>query len=175
MEPGGIGFRDHFLALLQSCAPHTVELDECACRRRLLICLDAILRIVKASSDPSVLNDVRANFANIRLMRPLWADTDPDIRIVSRSICALLARHLVRKQRLEESELAWLQEVMGISSNTIFNSLRLDDISKADSMIFDSYVYDVLSNQMVDPPAKAATVFMEMVATREIRKSSGLP
>ena len=175
VESGSIAFRDHLLALLRSCAPHAAELDEHARRRRLLVCLDAILRIIKASSDPygvslseSVLNDIRTNFANIRLMRALWADTDPHIRIISRSICALLARHLVRKRPLEESELAWLQEVIGKSSNTIFNSL--DDISKADSMNFDSYIYGVLANQMVDPPAKAATFFMEMVA---ILASSG--
>ena len=171
IKSGNFGFRDHLLALLQSCAPHTVEVDEHFRRRSLLVCLDAILRIVKASSDPNgvssppklVLNDVRTNFANIRLMRALWADTDPDIRIISRSICALLARHLIRKQRLEESELAWLQEVMGKPSNTIFNSL--DDISKADSMNFDSYIYGVLANQMAEPRAKSATAFMEMVAT----------
>ena len=170
VESARTAFRDHLLALLRSCAPHTVELDEHSRRRRLLVCLDAILRIVKASGDPygtspseSVLKDIRTNFANTRLMRPLWADSDPHIRIISRSICALLARHLVRKQPLEEPELAWLQEVMGKSSNTIFNSL--DDISKADSMNFDSYIYGVLANQKVDPPAKAATFFMEMVAT----------
>lgn len=169
IESGRIVFRDLLLALLQSCASHTVEFDEYVRRRRLLVCLDAILRIIKASSEPygvtlseSVLNDIRTNFANIRLMRALWADTDPHIRITSRSVCALLARRLVRKQPLEESELAWLEEVMGKSSNTIFNSL--EDISKADSMNFDSYVYGVLANQMVDPPAKAATFFMEMVA-----------
>jgi hypothetical protein len=169
IESGRIVFRDHLLALLQSCAPHTVELDEYIRRRRLLVCLDAILRIVKGSSDPcgvslseSVLNDIRTNFANVRLMRPLWADTDPHIRIISRSICALLARHLIRKQPLEESELAWLQEVMGKSSNSIYNSL--EDISKADSMNFDSYIYGVLANQMVDPSAKASACFVEMVA-----------
>ena len=95
-------------------------------------------------------------------MRPLWADTDPYIHIISRSICALLARHLVRKQPLEEPELAWLQEVMGKSSNTIFNSLG--DLSKADSMNLDSYVYGVLANQIADPPVKVATFFMETVA-----------
>ena len=171
IKSGNFSFRDHLLALLQSCAPCTVEVDKHVRRRSLLVCLEAILRIVKASSDlngvssppKSVLNDVRTNFANIRLMRPLWADMDPDIRIISRSICALLARHLVRKQPPEESELAWLQEVMGKPSNTIFNSL--DDISKADSMNFDSYIYGVLANQTVEPPAKSATAFMEMVAT----------
>ncbi len=174
-ESQRIIFRDHLLALLRSCAPDTVGLNEYVRRRRLLVCLDAILRIIKASSDPhgvspfeSILKDMRTNFANIRLMRPLWADTDPHIRIISRSICALLARHLVRKQPLEGSELAWLQEVMGKSSNTIFNSLG--DLSKADSMNLDSYVYGVLANQMADPPVKIATFFMEMVT---ILASSG--
>ena len=175
IESGRIVFRDHLLALLQSCASHTVELDEYVRRRRLLVCLDAILRIVKDSCDPYgvslsefVFDDIRTNFANIRLMRPLWADTDPYIRIISRSICALLARHLVRKQPLEESELAWLQEVMGRPAYAIYNSL--DDISEADLMNLDSYISGVLANQTADPPAKAATFFMEMVA---ILASSG--
>jgi len=167
IESGKIVFRDRLLALLRSCAKHTVELDEYARRRRLLVCLDAILRIVKASSDPvspseSVLNDIRTGFANIPLMRPLWADTDPHIRIISRSICALLARHLVRKRRPEVLELAWLEQIMEKSSGTMFNILG--DISKADSTNFDSYIYGVLANQMVDLPAKTATFFMEMVA-----------
>jgi hypothetical protein len=51
---------------------------------------------------------------------------------------------------------------MGKSSNTIFNSL--DDLSKADSMNLDSYVYGVLANQMADPPVKVATFFMETAA-----------
>jgi uncharacterized protein DUF6535 len=175
IESGSIIFRDHFLTLLRSCAPDSVGLNEYVRRRRLLVCLDAILRIVKAASDPygvlpseSILTDMRTNFANIRLMRPLWADTDPYIHIISRSICALLARHLIRKQPLEEPELAWLQEVMGKSSNTIFNSLH--DLSKVDSMNLDSYVYGVLANQMADPPVKVATFFMETVA---ILASSG--
>ncbi|KAI0279002.1 hypothetical protein BGY98DRAFT_970746, partial [Russula aff. rugulosa BPL654] len=173
IESGRIVFRDHLLSLLRSCAPNTVELDEHARRRRLLVCLDAILRIVKASGDPygvspsqSVLNDIRTNFANIHFMRPLWADTDPHVRIVSRSICALLARHLVRKQPLEEPELAWLQEVMGKSSNTIFNSL--DDISKADSMNFDSYIYGVLANQSSESQA----AFRRSVLERRISESA---
>ena len=184
VESGSIVFRDRLLSLLQSCAPHTVELDEYVRRRRLLVCLDAILRIVKVFSDSSrvfpplesVLNDARTNFANIRLMRPLWADKDPYICVISRSICALLARHLVRKQSLDVSELAWLQEVIGKSSNTTFNSLRVDDIPKADSMNFDSYIYGVLANQIVDPPAKAATFFHKNGRnSRELRKSSNLP
>jgi hypothetical protein len=168
-ESGRLVFRDHLLTLLRSCAPDAVGLHEDVRRRRLLVCLDAIFRIVKASGDPygvssseSVLRDMRTNFANIGLMRVLWADADPYVRVISRSICALLARHLVRKHPLEESELAWLHDVMGKSSNTIFNSL--DDLAKADSMNLDSYVHGVLADQMVDLPVRSATFFMEMVA-----------
>ena len=169
IEFGRTVFRDHLLTLLRSCASDTVGINEDVRRRRLFVCLDAILRIVKASSDPygvspseSVLKDMRTNFASIDLMRVLWADTDPYIRIISRSICALLARHLVRKQPLEASELAWLQEVMGKSSNMIFNSL--DNLAEADLMNLDSYVYGVLAQQVVDLPVGVATIFMEIVA-----------
>lgn len=168
-ESGRVIFRDHLLTLLRSCAPDTVGLNEDVRRRRLLVCLDAIFRIVKASGDPhgfllseSVLRDMRTNFATIGLMRMLWADADPYVRVISRSICALIARHFIRKHPLEESELAWLQDVMGKSSYTIFNSL--DNLAKADLMNLDSYVHGVLADQMVDLPVRSATFFMEMVA-----------
>ena len=170
--PAGSGrsiFRDHLFTLLRSCAPGTVGLDEDMRRSRLLVCLDAVHRIVKASSAnygvspaESVLSDVRTNFANMGLMRALWADTDPAIRLVSRSICALLARHLLRKDPLEESELAWLQDVMGKPSNTIYNSLN--DLAKADVMNLDSYVYGVLSHDADDLPVKEATIFLDTLA-----------
>jgi hypothetical protein len=169
IESGRIAFRDRLLTLLRSCVPGTVGLDEDVRRRRLAVCLNAVYHTVKASSvlggvmpSQSVLGDVRINFANIGLMRVLWADDDPSIRITSRSICALLARHLLRKNLLEESELAWLQDVMGKSSNTIFNSL--DDLPMVDSMNVDSYVYGVLSQQTDDLPVKHATLFMETLA-----------
>jgi hypothetical protein len=68
----------------------------------------------------------------------------------------------LRKHPLEESELAWLQDVMETSSNAIFNAL--DNLARADSMNLDSYVYGVLSHQVVDPSIGVATFFMEMVA-----------
>jgi len=168
VESGKVVFREHLLTLLRSCAPGTVGLDEVTRRRRLLVCLDAIHHIVKASSvvygvspSESVLSDVRTNFANIGFMRALWADSDPSIRLVSRSICALLARHLLRKYPLEEPELAWLQDVIGKPSNTIFNSL--DNLSTVDSMNLDAYVYGVLSPQTDDLPIRQATSFAETV------------
>jgi hypothetical protein len=170
IESGSAVFRDHLLSLLQSCTPDTTRLDEDVRRRRLLVCLDAVHRTVKASSSAaygvtpseSVLQDVRINFANIGLMRTLWADNDPSIRIISRSTCAFLARHLVRKRMLGESELPWLQDVMGVPSNTIFNSH--DNIVEADAMILDSYVYGVLSHQTEDLPVRHAALFMETFA-----------
>jgi hypothetical protein len=165
VESGRIVFRDHLLTLLRSCTPGTVGLDEDMHKHRLLVCLNAIHHVAKASTllysvppSESVLGDLRTNFANIRLMRPLWVDTDPSIRIVSRSICALLARHLLRKYPLEESELAWLQKVMGKPSNTIFNSLA--NLPTVDSMNIDAYVYGVLSLQTDDLSIKQATSFM---------------
>jgi hypothetical protein len=168
IESGKVIFRDHLLSLLQSCDPGTVGLDEDTRRGRLLVCLDAVHHIVKASTVPdgvppseSVLRDIRINFANIGLMRTLWADSDPSIRLVSRSICALLARQLLRKHRLEQSELAWLQDVIGEPSNTIFNSLG--NLPTVDYMNLDAYVYDVLSRQTDDLPVKQATFFAETV------------
>ena len=175
VESGRIVFRDHLLALLRSCASGTVGLDEDTRRQRLIVCLNAIHHIAKASTplyrvspSESVLSEVRTNFANIRIMRPLWANTDPSIRIVSRSICALLARHLLRKYPLEESELAWLQNVMGKPSNTIFNSLA--NLTTVDSMNLDAYVYGVLSRQTDDLSIKQATSFM---ATLTILTNTG--
>lgn len=166
VEAGNVIFREHLLALLRSCAPGTVGLDEDMRRRRLLVCLDAVHHIVKASCVPygvspseSVLHYVRTNFANIALMRALWADSDPSIRITAHSICALLARHLLRKYPLEESELAWLQDVMGMPSNAIYNSL--DNLSTVDSVNVDAYVYGVFSRRTDNLSIKEATSFLE--------------
>jgi hypothetical protein len=166
VESGRVIFRDHLLTLLRSCAPGTAGLDEITRRRRLLICLNAVLDIVKPSSvrgglspPESVVIDVRTNFANIGLMRGFWADTDPSIRLLSRSICALLARRLLRKPQLEQSELAWLQDVMGKPSNTIYNTLN--SLPTLDSMNLDAYIYGVLSRQTDDLPINQATSFVE--------------
>ena len=168
-ESGRVIFRDHLLTLLRSCTPGTAGLDETTRRRRLLICLNAVLNIVKPSSvrggvspTESVLSDVRTNFANIGLMRGLWADTDPSIRLVSRSICALLARRVLRKPQLEQSELAWLQDVIGKPSNTIYNALN--NLPTLDSMNLDAYIYDVLSRQTDDLPIIQATSFVETLS-----------
>ncbi|KAH9962312.1 hypothetical protein BGW80DRAFT_1255672 [Lactifluus volemus] len=99
-----------------------------------------------------VLNDLRTNFAKIGLMRVLWADNDPAIRVIARSICALLARHFLRKYPLMDSELAWLQEVMG-SRHTQYSVHSVTP--PVDSMNIDSFI---------------ATLFVETLA---ILKSGG--
>ena len=169
VKPGSYVFRDHLLALLRSCTPGAVGLGEDVRRRRLLVCLNAIHHVAKASTPlyPSefVISDLRTNFANIRIMRPLWNDTDPSIRIISRSICALLARRLLRKYSLERSELKWLENVMGKPLNPTFTNS-----TGVDSMNLDAYVYGVLSRQIDDLSIQQATSFM---ATLTILTNSG--
>jgi hypothetical protein len=70
----------------------------------------------------------------------------------------LLARYLLRKYPHEESELAWLQNVFGRSTHTIFNSLP--NLAAVDYMNLDAYVYGVLSHQTNDLSSKQATSFM---------------
>jgi len=161
-------FRDRLFTLLRSCAPGTVGLEEDKRKHRLLVCLNAIHHVVKASivpytvslSEPvRVLNDVRTNFANVGLMRALWDDPDPSIRITARSICALLARHFLRRNPPEMSELMWLQDVMGQSPNEMFNGIN--NTSMLDDMNIDAFVYGVLSNQTDELPITQAISFAE--------------
>ncbi|KAF8495920.1 hypothetical protein F5888DRAFT_1707467 [Russula emetica] len=77
-------------------------------------------------------------------MRSLWGDMDGSIRITSRSICALVARQVIRKQRLKGEVLSWLQEVIGESSNSILEA----DVTMLDQMNFKSFVNGVLPDYM---------------------------
>jgi Family of unknown function (DUF6535) len=173
--PRNILFREHLHTLLRSCAPSAIGLDEKVRKSRLLICLEAVHHATRASIIPygvtpsdAVLTDLRIDLANIGLMRALWVDSDPAIRVMARSFCALLARHFLRKYPLMESELAWLQDVMGKSSNIIFSSL--DSLATVDSMNIDSYVYGALLYQTDDLPIEQAILFVETLA---ILMSSG--
>jgi len=166
VRSGEIPFPEHLSSLLRSCAPGTIGLDENTCRSRLLVCLDAVHHIAKASVVPSrvslsfesMLKDVRIKFANIPLMRELWANRDPAIRMTARSICAFIAKHLLRKDSWqlarEQPELAWLQEVLGETSRTIYS--QLGNYTVVDNMTIDSFVYGVLSYQ-TDYPDLAIT------------------
>ena len=174
VKPGNISFLEHLSSLLRSCAPGAIGLDENTCRSRLLVCLHAVNHIAKASAVPStlllshesVLKDVRIKFANIRLMRELWAYGDPTIRMTARSICALLAKPLLHKDRwqLEQPELAWLQDVLGELSRTIYD--QLGDYTVVDDINIDSFVYGVFSHQtgFSDLPSTQATSFIETLA-----------
>jgi Family of unknown function (DUF6535) len=163
VEFGRIGLRDPLLVLLRNCEASTGATgpDEDARKRSLLVCLDAIHHISKTPDVPE-LNFVRANFANIGLMRTLWDDNDTAIRITSRSICALIARRVGRREWLEEGgeELRWLQDVTGEASHEILNA----DVEMRDRMNFKSFVYGVLSNQVGDLPTEDATSFRETLA-----------
>jgi Family of unknown function (DUF6535) len=165
-QDGRVTFRHHLSTLFRSCTPGTAssELDENMRRRRLLVCLDTVLQIAKASvasplASSSLLNEMRLHFANIVLMRPLWADKDPAIRVTARSICALFARQLLHQRQLGVGELIWLQEVMDKPSNTIFN--EHNNRARVDSMNADAFVYGVLSYQSDDLPNALAISFKD--------------
>ncbi|KAH9018713.1 hypothetical protein EDB85DRAFT_600337 [Lactarius pseudohatsudake] len=163
-------FSQHLSTLLRSCAPGLTGLDGHTRRRRLVVCLNAVHHIARAFRDApygdsdleNLLEDVRIKFANAGIMRSLWADEDPAIRVTSRSICALLARRLLHKYPPRESELAWLQDILGETSNTIYNSL--ENPRTVDNMNIDSFTYGVLSYQTGDLPDEAATSFVDTLA-----------
>ena len=163
-QDGKVSFRHHLSTLFRSCTPGTASsgLDENMRRRRLLVCLNAVHHIAKASIvSPSsrLLNEMRLHFANIALMRPLWTDGDPAIRVTARSICALFARQLLRQGHLGEGELSWLQEVMDKPSHAIFNAYH--NRSRVDSMNVDAFVDGVLSYQTDDLPNEVAISFKD--------------
>jgi len=168
IESGKPGFREHLLSLLRSCGPGSlaVRLDEKERKARLLVCLHAIHRIAHASVDrrfqveDDVVDFVRSNFANMSLMRAMWADSDVGISITSRSICALLARCLLSRLHLQGPELGWLQDVIKEEPSTIFNS----DPTTRDRMNLKAFVYGLLSDQEGDLPMEHATSFTETLA-----------
>jgi hypothetical protein len=161
VESGKIGLRDPLLVLLRNCKAGTGATgpDEDARKRSLLVCLDAIHHISKTPDIPE-LNFMRANFANIGLMETLWDDGNTAIRVTSLSICALIARRVGRRDRLEEEDLRWLERVTGETSYAILNA----DVETRDRMNFKSFVRRVLLNQVGDLPTGDATSFRETLA-----------
>jgi hypothetical protein len=159
IESGRIVLREPLLILLRSCVAsiHVAGPDEDIRKRSLLVCLDAIHHIAQTSPVPEI-NFVRSNFANIDLMRELWGHADTAICLTSRSICALVARQVVRVP-LEEPQLRWLHNVTGEASNPIYNA----SIVKRDHMNLKSFVYGVLSNRVGDL-ATHTTSFKETIA-----------
>ncbi len=161
IESGKIVLRKPLLILLRSCTEDTrvVGPEEDVRKRALLVCLTAVQGVARASSIPD-LNFVRAEFANINVMRELWTDSDESICITSRSICALVARQVVRKRRLEEADLGWLQEITGEPPNAILNA----DVTERDQMNFKSFVYGALPNHVTHLSTEDATSFNETLA-----------
>jgi len=94
----------------------------------------------------------------------MWADNDATIRVTARSICALLARCLLRKQPLEEADLSWLQEVIGKSSNEIFT--LSGDFASLDRINLKSFVHAILPRQEGDEDLRTehTTSFTETLA-----------
>ena len=151
IESRRIILKEYLLTLLRSCTTGTqvAGSEEDVRKRSLLVCLDSIHYIAKNPEVPD-LEFMRANFANISLMRDLWDDDDTAISFTSRSICALLAKQVVRGA-LEEHLLRWLHDITGETPMTI----RGADIVMRDRMIFKFFVYGVFSNQVGDPPTES--------------------
>ncbi len=162
IESGTIPLQEPLLALLRSCAAGTraagPDIDEDVRKRSLLVCLEAIRHIAKASSVPD-LDFVRANFASLSLMRPLWNDNDTSIRVTSRCICALLAKQ-VFGGALEQPQLYWLQEVIREESSHIYSA----DLVKRDQMNLKSFVNGALPDHVDNLPTEDATSFKETLA-----------
>ena len=162
IESGTIPLQEPLLALLRSCAAGTrtpgPDIDEDVLKRSLLVCLEAIRHIAKAPSVPN-LNFVRASFASIGLMRPLWNDSDTSIRVTSRCICALLAKKVLG-EALDQLQLYWLQEVTGEASNHIY---RADPVTR-DRMNLKSFVNGILPDHVGNLPTEDATSFKETLA-----------
>ena len=162
IKSGKIVLQEPLRILLQSCAasPSVAGPDEEVRKRSLVVCLGAIHNIVK---DPSVpdLNYVRANYANIGLMRAWLDSSDTAIRVTSHSICALLAKQVVAREvlePLEEQQLRWLQDVTG--SRAVYNA----DRDRRNRMNIKSFVRGVFSNQVGELPTEYATSFNETLA-----------
>jgi len=183
IESENLFFRGPLLTLLRNSAmgKNAIGLDKDVYKRTLLECLAATHHIVKAFFVPDdvpqasdLLGDMRTNFANISLMQVLWTDKDPATRVTSRSICALLARRLVRMRRdqFDRSELDWLNKVTGESSDAISNSFG--NLPALDRMILQSFVYGVFSHQAADFPSEhwSTTCFAETLA---ILTNAGIP
>ena len=157
IESGRIVLLHPLTILLRSCAAHVSEPDEDVRRRSLLVCLDAIHNIVKDPTVPN-LNYARANFANIGLMRAWLDSSDTAIRVASRSICALLAKQVIREEEPEAPQLRWLQDVTG------WRGVYGANPETKNHMNLKSFVYGVLFSQEVDLPTEDVVSFNDTLA-----------
>jgi len=123
-ESRGIVFREHLLTLIKSCTVGTNVrgLDEEKRKSCLLVWSAAVLHIIKEffipnrvpPLEPDLLDDVLINFANIDHMQAMWAHSDTAIRLVSRSICALLAKCLLQNGHINSKRIRWLVAVTNV-------------------------------------------------------------
>jgi hypothetical protein len=155
-------FLEHLLTLLRSCEPgsSSTGLAENERRIRLLMCLRTIHSITLDSDFNDNTGFIRRNFAEFGRMQAMWAHSDPEVRITSRSICASLARYLLRTRQFERSQLAWLRDVTGEEPRTIFGA----DPDTQARMNLKAFVFGVLAHQQGDLPAEHATSFTESLA-----------
>jgi hypothetical protein len=175
--PSKITLHKRFSHLLKSCTPGTVGLDDVEQKRRLQICLNVLNGIAKVAlynpppeqwqQTSSVLLNAVWRFAKIDMMQRLWDSGDTAIRITARSICALLAVHIVRAGRNNEREQVWLKHVMGHDDlDEIIRALQASDRPKFDSMNIESFVLGARFDSGGDGnlPIKEVISFAETLA-----------
>ena len=178
IESGKIVFRESLISI-RNCAvdANAAGLDEEVRKRCDMVSLEAVNHIAKAMTAFSggPLRDVQTNFADIGYMRRVWADDDATIRVTSRSICALLARCLLRIQPLEAADVRWLEEVLGKSSNEIYT--QRGGLASLDRDNLKSFVHGVFLHQegVEDFPAVHATSFMETLAIPMGARTQAVP
>jgi hypothetical protein len=103
---------------------------------------------------------MRAYLANTDHKAALWWNGDSLIRTTSRSICALIARKVVRKSLLGEADLRWLQEVTGEPPNVILEA----SVTVRDQMNFKAFVIAVLPYPPGSLSTEDAGLFNETLA-----------
>jgi hypothetical protein len=162
IESGSI-LLDRLIICLRSCAASArSELGFDVRQRSLLLCLNAVHYIVKGPSVPNP-GSLCTDIAHISLMQPLWDDGDPATRVASRSICALLAKQVVRAPRPEAQLLRWLEDVTGETPTVIFD----DGTVGLGRTNIKSFVYGVLQvskRRVGNLPTEVATSFKETLA-----------
>ena len=173
--PTNVTLHRRFSHLLSSCTPGTIGLDNVGQKRRLHICLKVLNDIAKVAlyypppqqwqrSSYVLLDAVWKRFAKIDIMQPLWDSGDTAIRITARSVCALLAVHIVRAGRHNEQEQVWLQHVMDQDLDEIIGALH--DRPRFDSMNIESFVLGARFDPSGDGnlPSKEVISFAETLA-----------
>jgi len=183
IDSGKIVFHEPLLTVLRGCAvdARAVGLDEDERKRALSVCLDAVHHVVKTLTGPNgvplpemrkLVDDIRSDFAEVGLMEKLWTDADSTVRLTIRSICALLARLLMRRDWFMAQELDWLHYVTKEPRHTISDSRR--NSPELDRMNLKSFVYGVLSDKVDDLPTDSEQV-VSFTETLVVLMNAGIP